>query len=504
MADTDPNSWFLSEGEVASSPAFTSDNEVSPLIDGEAYFSHLAARLAGQGAGDYFHLSAWRATETLQLEPTVPGAPTLLDLVTDLVSRGVTVRALTWLAGPGGSGSGSGSTGVTPSSQLAENIDFVRDANAAGATAVLDNRTVFASSHHQKTAALRSDGQDWAYVGGIDIAPDRWDTPDHDQAPGRTQEGFDGWHDVHCAVRGPAVAQVWQNFTDRWNDPTPANAVPTLPGPTVPAPITDPAPAPASFSTHHVQLLRTLACGPYSFLPGGEQSVRLLYEQAVDRAEHYVYIEDQYFWPCVGDLTGAGAGLATKLHDATVRGVKVILVLAHQNDLALTAPYHNQMQQDLLDLLRKDRPDNVFVYDLQNDQGTDIYVHSKLMIVDDCLAVIGSPNVSRRSQTSDSELAVAVVDADVVASTMDGVPASVCRFAKDLRLALWSEHLGLASPTPVDDPIAGLGSWPDQSTSTPGAPNKVHHAVVHYVSPDRPSPFLPDLSGIMNLETTCP
>jgi phosphatidylserine/phosphatidylglycerophosphate/cardiolipin synthase-like enzyme len=502
MANTDPTFWFLPDGQVARSPAFTSANEVTPLVDGESYFSHLAARLAAQGAGDYFHLSAWRATETIQLEPSAPRAPTLLALVTDLVTRGVAVRALTWLAGPGGSGSGSGG-GVSAAAQMVENVEFVRDTNAAGATAVLDNRTVFTSSHHQKMVALSSAGQDWAYVGGIDIAPDRWDTPEHDQPIGRTRENFDGWHDLQCAVRGPAVAQVWQNFTDRWNDPTPANVVPLMPGPTVPPPITDPAPAPASFSTHHVQVVRTLACGVYPFLPGGEQSVRRLYERAVDRAEHYVYIEDQYLWPCVGDMTG-GAGLITKLHDATLRGVKVILVVTHENDNSATAPYHNRMQQDVLDLLRKDRPDNVFVFNLQTDQDEDIYVHAKLLIVDDCLAVVGSPNINRRGQTSDSELAVAVVDADLTESTMDGAPATVCRYAKNLRIALWTEHLGLSSPAPVDDPITGLLHWPDQNTSTPAAPDKVHHAVVHFVAPERPSPFLPDISGIMNLETTCP
>ena len=125
------------------------------------------------------------------------------------------------------------------------------------------------------------------------------------------------------------------------------------------------------------------------------------------------------------------------------------------------------------------------------------------MIIDDCLAVIGSPNISRRSQTSDSELAVAVVDADVVSSTMNGVAVSVCACAKNVRLALWTEHLALGSPTTVDDPITGLASWPDQSTSTPSAPNKVGHAVEHYVPPHRPSPGAPDISGIMNLETTC-
>jgi phosphatidylserine/phosphatidylglycerophosphate/cardiolipin synthase-like enzyme len=500
LAHTDPHTWFLPEGEIARSPAFTSGNEVTALVDGEAYFAHLAARLAAQRSGDYLHLTAWRATGNLQLEPTVPGAPTLLELVRDLTARGVTVRSLTWLAGMGG---GSGGGGVLGSSQIADNISFVEEANAAGATAVLDKRNVFASSHHQKSAALSSDGDDWAYVGGIDIAPDRWDTPDHDQAPGRTRDVFDGWHDVHSAIRGPAVAQVWQNFTERWNDPTPAHGVPTLPGPTVPEPITARAPEPPAVSTQHVQLLRTLACGPSSFLPDGEQSVRLGYERAIERAEHYVYLEDQYLWPCTGDFTRGPGGLVTKLHEATLRGVKVILVLAHRNDLALTGPYHNQMQQDVLDLLRKDRPENVFVFDLRNEAGTDIYVHAKVMIVDDCLAVIGSSNISRRSQTSDSELSIAVVDDDVVPSAMDGVPVSVCRFAKDLRVALWSEHLGLGGSGLLEDPIEALARWPDEAASTPQAPKQVHHAVVHYVDSERPLPLAPDISGIMNLETTC-
>lgn len=501
MTSTDPMTWFLTGGETPRSPAFTSGNDVTSLVDGKAYMSHLAARLAGQGGGDYLHLTGWRVTGPLSLEPDVPGSPPFIDLLADLVRRGVTVRALAWLAGPGGSGSGSG--GVTASSQIMENIDFVEKTNLLGGTAVLDNRTVLTSSHHQKTAVLSSGGHHWAYVGGIDIAPDRWDTPAHDQPLGRTRELFDGWHDVQCSMRGPAVAHVWENFTERWNDPTPANSVPTMPGPVVPSPITAAPPVPVTIGPHHVQLLRTLSCGVYPFRPGGEQTVRLAYERAVERAEHYIYVEDQYLWPCPGDLAGA-AGLVARLHDATVRGVKVILVVAHRNDSPLTAPYHNRMQQDVLDFLRSDRPDNVFVFNLQTPgQASDIYVHSKLLLVDDCLAVIGSPNVSRRSQTSDSELATAVVDADVVPGVMNGVPVNVCRFAKELRLALWMEHLGLPDASRIEDPIAGLAEWPDQSTSTPSAPNAVHHAVCHFVAPERPSVFLPDLRPIMNLETTC-
>lgn len=58
----------------------------------------------------------------------------------------------------------------------------------------------------------------------------------------------------------------------------------------------------------------------------------------------------------------------------------------------------------------------------------DIYVHSKLMIIDDEFVLLGSANVNQKSMTHDSELDVGIVDADGM-------------FAKDLRKALWAEHL---------------------------------------------------------------
>lgn len=57
MANTDPNYWFLPADIIPRTPHFTSGNEVTPLIDGEAYMSHLAARISAMQDGDYFHLS---------------------------------------------------------------------------------------------------------------------------------------------------------------------------------------------------------------------------------------------------------------------------------------------------------------------------------------------------------------------------------------------------------------------------------------------------------------
>jgi len=52
----------------------------------------------------------------------------------------------------------------------------------------------------------------------------------------------------------------------------------------------------------------------------------------------------------------------------------------------------------------------VAVYDLENEQGTPIYVHAKAVMIDDVWAMVGSANLNRRSWTHDSEVACAVVD----------------------------------------------------------------------------------------------
>ncbi len=76
-----------------------------------------------------------------------------------------------------------------------------------------------------------------------------------------------------------------------------------------------------------------------------------------------------------------------------------------------------------------------------------VYVHTKLMIVDDCYVVMGSANVNDRSLlgTRDSELGVLVFDND--RSTADlrgnGKPVLVRNFARELRQKIWRKLFGL-------------------------------------------------------------
>ena len=67
----------------------------------------------------------------------------------------------------------------------------------------------------------------------------------------------------------------------------------------------------------------------------------------------------------------------------------------------------------------------------------EIYVHAKNVIVDDVWASVGSSNIGYRGQTYDTEINCDVVDGEIVRGAR--------RYARDLRLALWREHLRLAT-----------------------------------------------------------
>ena len=77
------------------------------------------------------------------------------------------------------------------------------------------------------------------------------------------------------------------------------------------------------------------------------------------------------------------------------------------------------------------------------------------MIVDDELALVGSANVCQRSMAHDTEVHLAVVDAED-------------RFVRDLRLALWKEHTELESSDSIRDPGEGFDVYMQNATNGMG------------------------------------
>ena len=90
--------------------------------------------------------------------------------------------------------------------------------------------------------------------------------------------------------------------------------------------------------------------------------------------------------------------------------------------------------------------------EVENWIQEELYIHSKLLIVDDRIVVCGSSNLNDRSQIGnhDSELSIVMEDRNLVDTTMDGKPFKAGWHAMTLRRYLWREHLGLLPPQELD------------------------------------------------------
>jgi phospholipase D1/2 len=84
-----------------------------------------------------------------------------------------------------------------------------------------------------------------------------------------------------------------------------------------------------------------------------------------------------------------------------------------------------------------------------------IYIHSKLMIVDDKYAICGSANLNDRSMrgSRDSELALLIRGKNMKKVQMGDCAEEVSERIQALRLKLWSEHFGsdINTENPVSD-----------------------------------------------------
>jgi phosphatidylserine/phosphatidylglycerophosphate/cardiolipin synthase-like enzyme len=189
----------------------------------------------------------------------------------------------------------------------------------------------------------------------------------------------------------------------------------------------------------------------YPFAPDGERTVARGYAKAIRRARRLIYLEDQYLWS-----TEVARLFAKALRDNP--DLHLIAVVPRHPDLdgRLALP-PNQVGRELaLRLCRDAAPDRVHVFDLENHEGTPVYVHAKVCVVDDVWASVGSDNFNRRSWTHDSELSCAVLDATPdprEPSDPAGLGDGARIYARDLRLSLMAEHLD-ADSAPVDPSAA--------------------------------------------------
>ncbi|GAC1445090.1 MAG: phospholipase D-like domain-containing protein [Chloroflexota bacterium] len=385
-------------------------NEILPLIDGEMYFSDLLRSL--RGAQTRVTICGWCLTPLMSLAPSDSSDDAILGRVLAEVSQHARVYILLWSGAP---------LLFEPTSHFQQQIKHELLELAPNVHFALDKSAPFSHDHHQKAVTI--DGN-IAYVGGMDLTTfqgNRWDRRDHSLRYGPN------WHDVQLRIAGESVADVEQNFLQRWQATT-GVALETI------DPFVD-----DSWTTP-VQVLRTIPSSVYSFASQGEFGIRHAMLAAIKRANHFIYLENQYLWaPEIRDA------LLDAMQRNRNRPFRVLVVLPAS---AYEGKYDND--QHVRTLQTAERASEVFhaysLYTAAPASGptgyryAPIYVHAKVAIIDDEWMCIGSANLNRRGFATDSE-----IDAQAVSSTI----------SRDLRLSLWAEHLGtseedLKDSNPID------------------------------------------------------
>jgi phosphatidylserine/phosphatidylglycerophosphate/cardiolipin synthase-like enzyme len=159
-----------------------------------------------------------------------------------------------------------------------------------------------------------------------------------------------------------------------------------------------------------------------------------------------IYIEDQYFWSVeIARL------LARALRRQPQLQIIAIVPRYPDKDSKLSGPPSRLAQARALALVQSAGGERVGIYDVENEVGTPIYVHAKVCVIDDVWATVGSDNLNRRSWTHDSELSCAVIDSELderIPIDPGGLGDGSRKFARELRLSLWAEHLGRSADDP--------------------------------------------------------
>jgi len=294
----------------------------------------------------------------------------------------------------------------------------------------LDSNHPSGACHHQKIVVI---DDRFAFCGGIDCTVGRWDTGDHvDDDPRRDEpdgQRHKPWHDVTTAVDGEAARALGDLARMRWQAATGERLSPPPEGADVPWPDSlDP-----RFRDVMVGIARTW---PKTEQMAETREIEALYLAAIASAKRTIYLESQYFAsPRIAEAIGG------RLAEAD--GPEVLIVNPKRADGWLEEEAMGSARALLLrDLRRLDRGGRLRFATPVSAGGADIYVHAKVLIIDDTLLRVGSSNVNNRSMGIDTEADLAVEVAADDAARADARAAIL-----DVRDALIAEHIGVS----VDD-----------------------------------------------------
>jgi cardiolipin synthase len=385
-------------------------NFVRPLVDGEAAFGRICE------AVEAAKKSVWVTIAFHKPDFAMPGGRgSLFDVLDKARARGIDVRVIFWR------------TETAPDEHF-----FGTDAERAwlGARgskflARWDRAQKDYCQHQKSWLVDAGHASETAFVGGINLMPSSVCAAGHANRDGNHT------HDVYLELRGPSATDVHHNFVQRWNEASERHRDDGVwPGAGDDLPF--PAAASPAAGKSIVQMQRTVRAGHYgdeTATPGGkplaiaqgEFSVFDQYVKAIDAARSTIYIEDQYI---------LSPDIVERLHAALKRGVDVVFLCpAAPEEQVVDGMRHARAAPLRAQLAALGTHSNFLLAGIASPRtGENVYIHDKIMLIDDCWATIGSCNIASRSFFGDTELNAAIWDKD---------------FVRALRVELLGEHLGV-------------------------------------------------------------
>lgn len=242
---------------------------------------------------------------------------------------------------------------------------FLRDLTRAG-VAVLEYHPIvpwrerFTISRRDHRKILVVDDEQ-AFTGGINIGCE--------YAP--ESEGGEGWHDMHCRIRGPVVLDFARLFRRVWVREG---------GRTYPVPRHAEGPPPGHCLARALDNSKVRRRWP----------IRRAYLHAINRAERSINLMNAYFLP--------DHGICAALRRAVRRGVRVRVIVPEVSDVPVVAYASRYLSARLA-------RDGIEIL-----SWPERMMHAKTAVVDSMWATIGSYNLDTRSLHYNLEVGVEVVD----------------------------------------------------------------------------------------------
>ncbi len=287
-------------------------------------------------------------------------------------------------------------------------------------------------THHQKLATF---DRARLFIGGLDIDERRYDDPRHRRPAAQT------WHDVSCMVTGPVVADAQAHLEAFWRAPPDAR---------------DSGGGAFVRTVSHARPRPVISMSPEPRVTEIEAATYRL----IARARTLLYFETQFF----RHLPLARA-LARAARANPSLGLIMILPaapedVAFEHNTGRDARFGEHLQARCVAKVRQAFGQRQFIgsaaqprhHDTEHRDTTMraplVYIHSKVSIADDNLAMVTSANLNGRSMRWDTEAGLHIDDADTVTH---------------IRRRLFDHWLGAGAPTALYDLETAVQAWRDRA-----------------------------------------